>query len=147
MNLLSAIFTKEFSIYLFYKVGGLLFMVLALYLIFFIEQTNYILVIVLFGASLFFSTSALKMDPKPIQVRCLENKGFMISFFVPTAMTVSLVLILLVLVGGADLGYDRFFVILGSLVILTATLSVYLKEFEKTLKELEQTSDDDKSSG
>jgi len=136
MEFLAQIFTKHFSIYLFYKLGGLFFMVLALFLIFFVEETNFILVAILFGSSLFFSTSALKMDPKPIQAKCLENKGFLISFFVPTAMSISFVLIVLVLVGGADVGFDRLSVALGSFIVLLATISIYLKEFSKYLEEL-----------
>jgi hypothetical protein len=113
-------------------------MLLALYLIFFIEQTNFVLVAVLFASSLFFSTMALKMDPKPIQIQCLENKGFMISFFVPNAMSVSLVLILLVLLGDADFGETKWAILLGSFVVLFMTISIYLKEYVKFLEELQK---------
>lgn len=138
MEFLSHIFTRDFLIYLFYKVFSLLFMVLALYLIFLVEQTNFILVAVLFASSLFFSTSALRMDPKPLQVQCLQNKGFMISFFVPNAMSVSIVLIALALFGGTDFGDAKWAILLGSAVVLLMTLSIYLKEYGKFLQELEK---------
>ncbi|MGM0623933.1 MAG: hypothetical protein ACQESH_07965, partial [Campylobacterota bacterium] len=121
MEFFSQIFTQRFLIYLFYKMGGLLFMVLALYLIFFVENTNFILVAILFGSSLFFSTSALKMDPKPMQVQCLQNKGFMISFFVPNAMSVAVVLMVLSLITDSSVGFDKTSMFLGSFVLLLAT--------------------------
>lgn len=113
-------------------------MVLALYLIFLVEQTNFILVAVLFASSLFFSTSALRMDPKPLQIQCLQNKGFMISFFVPNAMSVSIVLMLLALFGGTDFGEAKWAILLGSAVVLLMTLSIYLKEYGKFLQELDK---------
>ena len=141
MEFFSQIFTPRFLIYLFYKMGGLLFMVLALYLIFFVENTNFILVAILFGSSLFFSTSALKMDPKPIQVQCLQNKGFMVSFFVPNAMSVAVVLMVLSLITDSSVGFDKTSMFLGSFVLLLATVSVYLKEFSKYLKEFDEKAD------
>ncbi|MGM0534362.1 MAG: hypothetical protein ACQERK_07715 [Campylobacterota bacterium] len=136
MNIFSAILTKRFVAYLLAKLFGLFFMMIALYLIFFIEQTNFVLVAVLFAASLFFSTSALKMDPKPPQARCLEGKGFMISFFVPTAMSLSLVMVLLVFLGSGNFGGSPALTLIGSLIVLLATISIYFKECAKSLPDL-----------
>jgi len=136
VNIFTAVFTKQFVAFMLAKLFGLFFMMMALYLIFFIKDTNFILVTVLFAASLFFSTSALKMDPKPPQARCLENKGFMISFFVPTAMSLALVMILLVFLGAGNFGGSPALTLIGSLIVLLATIAIYFKECAKSLPDL-----------
>lgn len=93
--------TKEFFVYIFFRLASILFMTIALFYMFFSKDINYLLGIVLFLIGIIFLFLTTMRD-RPKLANCLKNKNFFISFLIKTSLILGVSLFSLSIIFGFE---------------------------------------------
>lgn len=93
--------TREFFIYIFFKLLSICFITISLFSIFFREEKNIFLGGLLFVIGFIFLILT-SLTEKPKLATCLDKSGFFISLFVKTCLVVGVSLLALSIVFGFD---------------------------------------------
>lgn len=107
---LKELLTKEFFVYIFFKLLSICFMTISLFSIFFREDRNIFLGGLLFAVGFIFLI-LISITEKPKLATCLNKNGFFISLLIKTSLFVGVSLLVLSIVFGFD-----------SLIILSSIL-------------------------
>ena len=89
---LKELMTKEFFIYIFFKLLSICFITISLFSIFFREEKNIFLGGLLFVIGFIFLILT-SLTEKPKLATCLDKSGFLVSFFINTSLHLCIAMI------------------------------------------------------
>jgi|GEM_PF-4117876 len=119
--------TKTFFIYLIYRVLNIVFFILTIYFLFISKEANYVMSYMFFIFSILFFLQYSTIEPKPIQVYCLNSSGYFVKSFISFCFITTLSLTIFMIISGVEnLKIDFLSFLIIYLLLLTSGIGTYL---------------------